>query len=309
LKFIKKENPVPVGQGWILIVLATFCFLSPLVNPYGLELPRTWIAIMESPVISASIEEHRPLLSFDFWWLTLPTILLYFSFLLGTFYRLPRITWIVPLIWLILSFFRVRHMALFALTVPFAIAEMYPHIRWIHWLDKKGSVFFSLRRKTKEGIKSFLIFLAIPLSLTITSIVCQTKELKIPIIGKNWAKVDPEHWPVDLLSELRKIEKSSPQGTPIFNTDNFGGFLIFFTPGFRVFIDDRFELYSNEFIKNYMASGPKFPMHLKSWEEKYNFNYALVKAGSHIDKVLTQSPSWHLIKKSKSGCLYGKSLN
>ena len=35
----------------------------------------------------------------------------------------------------------------------------------------------------------------------------------------------------------------------------FGGFLIYHTPGFRVFIDDRCELYGDEFMVKYVKAG------------------------------------------------------
>ena len=40
---------------WVIILL---CFATPLVNPYGLKLPVTWMDIMGSSAVSQLIQEH-----------------------------------------------------------------------------------------------------------------------------------------------------------------------------------------------------------------------------------------------------------
>jgi len=65
---------------------------------------------------------------------------------------------------------------------------------------------------------------------------------QLPSTAQKWVKLDGAHWPIELLPELQAIEKSCPRGTPIFNDMLFGGFLMYHTLGFRVFIDDRYEL-------------------------------------------------------------------
>jgi hypothetical protein len=111
---------------------------------------------------------------------------------------------------------------------------------------------------------------------------------------------------VELLPELKKIEASGGPGTPIFNTDLFGGYLMFFTPGLRVFIDDRFELYANGFLRKYMDANDNNPSQINNWAKEYGFNYALTLNGIGFEKYLSRSSNWHLIKKTKAGSLYQK---
>src|SRR5258708_31883934 len=44
-----------------LAVLIVVCGLTAFVNPYGVELPRTWYAIMHMPHLPEIIQEHAPL--------------------------------------------------------------------------------------------------------------------------------------------------------------------------------------------------------------------------------------------------------
>ena len=34
------------------------CLLTVFLNPYGLELPKTWLALINSPVVPQVIQEH-----------------------------------------------------------------------------------------------------------------------------------------------------------------------------------------------------------------------------------------------------------
>src|SRR5262249_22239527 len=44
-----------------LALLGILCAATAFVNPYGLELPRTWLAIMDSPALPQIIQEHSPM--------------------------------------------------------------------------------------------------------------------------------------------------------------------------------------------------------------------------------------------------------
>jgi hypothetical protein len=73
-----------------------------------------------------------------------------------------------------------------------------------------------------------------------------------------------------------------------------------------VFIDDRFELYGNDFLKTIFEAAEKNPDQIEVWAKTYGFNYALTVSNSGFDKYLEHSAHWHLIKKTKAGSLYQK---
>jgi hypothetical protein len=307
LKALKKESPIKEGQRLTLIFLMIAACLTPLFNPYGMKLPATWFSIMGSSVIAEKIQEHQPLFSFDYWWLVLPCMVLYFFYFLGTLKSPLRPTWLIPILWFFLSLSRVRHTTLFAVSVAIAIGEMYPYTRWVQWFSRKGSTFFSLQGEEEpENRKPLYLLLLLPLFLMLTSFLFQRNGLTIPVIGKNWVKLDPNHWPLEILPELKAIGNSQGQGTPVFNDDLFGGFLIFFTPQLRVFVDDRFELYGEKFLRMVADGAANNPGQIEIWARQYGFSYALTMKGSGFDKYLSGATRWRLIKKDKAGRLYRK---
>ena len=110
--------------------------------------------------------------------------------------------------------------------------------------------------------------------------VLQAAGVRAPILGRGWVKLDPEHWPVELLPELRQAEREHPEGTRIFNDFLYGGFLIYYTPGLKVFIDDRCELYGDDWLMQFSEAVRSHPERIDRWQETYRFPYALVAQGN-----------------------------
>src|SRR5262249_39958432 len=125
--------------GFTVIVMS--CGLTAFLNPYGSALPRTWFALLASQLLPRLIDEHAPLLQSG--WAGGAVALfgvVYLSALLGVLPSRSRITWLIPVLWLALSFTRIRHGPLFAITAVIALADVFPQIRWVAWLARKGSV-------------------------------------------------------------------------------------------------------------------------------------------------------------------------
>jgi hypothetical protein len=243
------------------------CGLTAYVNPFGAELPRTWLSLLGSPVLPRLMDEHLPLLSVPERRMVLPFGLLYVVALIGVLPAWPRVTWWIPLVWLALAFTRIRHGPLFAITAAIALGEMFPHVRWAAWLSRLGSELFHLRgpdptasRKRLDGRPALL-----PTALVLIAVALQVTAHPVPVLGHGWAKLDRSLWPVELLPELRDYERNRPDGTPIFNEMVFGGFLIDYTPGLRVFIDDRCELYGNEWLLTYVHALQHDPAQVERW--------------------------------------------
>ena len=134
----------PIFIFLFLAGIVAACGLTMLINPFGLDVPRTWIALLRSPVLPQVMAEHRPLLSRSVGWTVLLFGGVYLSCLLGSFPCRPRVVWLFPLVWFILAWTRIRHGPLFAIVAVIALADMFPHIRWVKWLARQGSVVFRL---------------------------------------------------------------------------------------------------------------------------------------------------------------------
>ena len=61
----------------------------------------------------------------------------------------------------------------------------------------------------------------------------------------------PNFVPVDLNDPVAKYAASVPSGTHIFNDANLGGYLIYHAPRLKIFMDDRCELYGDDWIEHY----------------------------------------------------------
>src|SRR5271157_5354073 len=103
---------------------------------------------------------------------------------------------------------------------------------------------------------------------------------------------------------LGQAEREHPEGTRIFNEFLYGGFLIYFTPGLKVFIDDRCELYGDDWLMQFSEAMRSHPERIDRWQETYGFPYALVARGTAFDRYLGQSRRWSVMKRTGTATLY-----
>jgi len=168
----------------------------------------------------------------------------------GTGPRRPRAAWLVPLVWFALALSRVRNAPQFAVTALAALADILAHSRLSAWLARPGRDLFFAPAPAPEGGTAARRRIgwrpaALPLAVLLSAVALQAAGLRVPVLGRGWARLDPEVWPVELLPDLRRVEGEHPEGSRIFNDLGLGGFLIGHTPGLKVFIDDRCELYGD----------------------------------------------------------------
>lgn len=304
VKIIFKEPPMKNFKEMIILFgFLLVCILSIFINPYGLEIPRTWFSIMSSPIIPLIIQEHASLIKTGSWHV-LALGIFYIIALIGIFPKRPNITWLIPLIWLALTWSRTRNGPLFAVTATIALSEFFPYIRWTKWLALRGSTIFRLGAFNPKAKRVSIFHLIVPFALLASTVFFNLASVQVPLIGQGWVKLDNSHWPIDLLPELRNFEKANPEGTPIFNDYRLGAFLIFYTPRLRVFIDDRCELYGDDFLLDYVNAKPAM---VNEWAEKYKFKIALMESGSLLDNYLKKNKEWEVVKRVPSAALYKKS--
>jgi hypothetical protein len=299
-------------------LLILVCGLAVFVNPYGLDLPQAWQIIMKADLPDL-IVEHAPLdprSPGGLMILTFGTV--YFFVFVGVLPGRPRVTWLLPFVWFYLSCTRIRHAPLFAATATLALADMLPATRWARWLARPGSDLFVYPVKDSthsQRLKpaSYLLPCGAVLAAFFLLIYrvpawkFDVGPVEIATPGHGCAKLDPDYWPVDLLPELKKHQDDRPDGTPIFNEYLFGGFLIYFTPGYRVFVDDRCELFGDRWLNEYVRveqGTQDARLAFKHWEEDYPpFDLALTRTGSAFDDYFRTS-GWIRIKKTETATFY-----
>jgi hypothetical protein len=144
-RFVVRDGqwPTPVDGAKsfaLLVVFGLLCVSTIFVNPYGVGLVRQWSAVVGSPVIARLMMEHAPFsLSDPASGMVLVFAVLYLAALAGVPWKKLRVTWLLPLVWLLMAFTRIRHGPLFAAAAVVALAAMWPHVRWVGWLAGKGS--------------------------------------------------------------------------------------------------------------------------------------------------------------------------
>jgi hypothetical protein len=185
---------------------------------------------------------------------------------------------------------------------------MFPYIRWVAWLTRHGSELLRIRSFPASGGMTRLDLrpVLIPITLVFMTAIFQVAAVPVPVIGHGWVRLERTHFPVELLPELKQYEHEHPKGTPIFNDMLFGGFLIYYTPGLRVFIDDRCELYGDKGLLAYEHTIKQDPSQIDRWAQKYGFDIALVQNDFAFDRYLESSNAWIRTHRTASASLYRK---
>jgi hypothetical protein len=290
----------PVTRAMTLLLLAAIfvlCAAAALVNPFGLELPRTWLYVMYGMDLSSYIVEHARLdPSRPEGAMVLLVGLGYLIALLGTRGRRPRITWLLPLAWLLLSFSRIRHSPLFAIAATLALADLLPFCRWKPADDPSS-------QSTTTGAFGWRP-LVVPAFVVGLALLLQTAGIAAPVIGAGCGRLDPNAWPTDLVPVLAAIEKHSPQGTPIYNEFCDGGFVMYHAPRLRVFNDDRCELYGDRWQIEQIRVVYQQPERIDELARAEGFRLALVRNKTPLAAWLNDAGNWEVIERGRLATLY-----
>ncbi len=298
-------------QALLLGLIALGCAATAFVNPWGARAPETWLNIYEMRLLPGRIQEHAPIdLRDRNAWMILLFGAVYVGLLASTLPAKPRVVWLLPLVWFTLACIRVRHAPLFAVGALVAIADLFPFTRIAHHLEAQGSDLFETPEAHPDPVplREKAAAWVIPVGVVLLAMVLQIARVPVPTIGHGWAQLDPEIWPVELIDELQARQHDRPEGTRIFNEYSYGGFLIYYAPGFRVFVDDRWELFGDAWLSEFIDAEYYDPVgKVGEWQSRYGpFDYALVsiQPGPGFINYFEKNSEWELIKKTPIAALY-----
>ena len=287
----------------LLMGLVLACCATALVNPYGTDLIRTWHVIMGEPVLREIIQEHRALDPGEpSAWPVLGFAGLYAFLLAGVPLRQQRVTWFLPLVWFALALDRVRHAPLFAVLALAAMASLWPYTRWAAWL-KLNRPDFQQGELPQSPVWTNLW---LPATVVLLAFGLQIARVEVPLFGANWARHDPRHWPVELLDAMKEHEPRSGAGNHLFNDYIDGGFAIYHVPGYKVFVDDRCEVFGGEWLLDFVRAGSEnTAAAIARWEGRYGrFDFALARTGTGFDAVFESSPDWVCVQRTSTAAFY-----
>jgi hypothetical protein len=226
----------------------------------------------------------------------------YLALLATTWRRNPRVTWLIPLLWLGLAFTRIRHGPLFAVTAAVVIAEMLPHSRWAcRFARRAGGSLTAVSAPSRLGLRPALI----PAAVVVLAATLQANAVACPLMGARRCQLRPDQWPIEATKVLRRRVRTGSAGTRVFNDLGFGGYLIFFAPEVRVYIDDRCELYRDDGLGRYHRF-TKNPQLIDAFAAYEDIDLALTKTQSRFDKHFSASGRWTLLYRDATASLYAR---
>jgi hypothetical protein len=290
------------------------CLATIVLNPFGWQMPQTWMTIMQLSLPEMIDEHGRPnLLRVETWMLAL-SVAGYLALLATTLSLRPRlnfagviravmmtrVTWLVVLIWLALGCDRVRHVPLAVIATAIALPDVLAASGRKRWFVDRGWLATEANREANLDTHSpwwrawrqpaMLVALVLVLS------ACGS--------GSVWARLDSTRWPIELVDDLHAIESHAGGEARIFNALDFGGFLTLYAPHLKTFIDDRCELFGDTFLRSYFEAETARPERLEAWRRQYGFEHALVRTGSPFDQYLGDQAGWQCIGRTPAGTLY-----
>lgn len=300
-----RSSPVRSARSLLEVAaIGVLCGASAFATPYGAEIPRTWLDIMNAPLLPTIIQEHA---ATDFRqpksWPLLGIAGVYLFVLVGTKPRDWRVAWFLPLFWMVQAYSRVRHGPLFAMAAVVAVADVWPHTRWAAWLVRKRPDFYK-----SDGVNVVWGWQGplIAAGLVGLALILHAANVHLPVVGKGWAKLDSKYWPTEMTETLRQYEPSQGGGR-LFNDYIDGGFVIYHTPGYHVFVDDRCELFGDEWLVRFVKAGSENSAPaIEGWEREFGpFDFALTRTDTPFDAHFRSHPeAWESIRTTPTAAFY-----
>jgi hypothetical protein len=293
-----------------LLALGLACGLTAFASPYGLDMPRTWMLILNMPHLPDLIVEHSRFDPADpKGWTTLVLAAVYLVLLAGVRPGRPRVAWLVPLFWLAQAMLRVRHGSLFAVVATVAVIDLWPHTRYARWLAARRPDVYTPPTTPPRG--SFWPVLATAIVCVAVAVACQWNGSPVPLVGAGSAKLDPKQWPLELLDDLKRLEPRPGEQDRTFCEYTFGGFLIYHTPGYKVFVDDRCEVFGDDWLLEFIRADEKGTAEaMARWQTRYGrFDFALAATTDRdmgYDWYFRTSPEWECVRRTGTATLYRK---
>jgi len=301
--------PSPVDSlrtGVALVALTIACGLTIFMSPYGTDLPKTWLLITGMPRLPELIQEHsRFELSNPMGWPMLALAGIYIALLTGVRGGPPRLAWLLPIAWFVQALLRVRHGSIFAVVATITIIDIWPYTKWAKWLAANRTYVYQPGPEPTGTWKSVALtaFLGLLLVLSL-----QAAKVPLPLFGTGCARLNEKAWPTEVTDVLREHEpRTTDAPRKLFSDYIDGAFVIYHAPGYRVFVDDRCEVFGDDWLADLVeASGQNTELWMERWQTKYGkFDFALTRTDSLFDEYFRERPAqWQSEKRGEHAAFY-----
>jgi len=205
--------------------------IAPCISPFGIGMNEEWLKIWFKLDLSSYIIEHAAPNLFDVYllgaYVAFAAITLFF-FLSGKGSQHLGITATIWA-WFFLALKRARNTPIFISIAAVMFEEI-----WLGLVSSnKIREDWIIRQPKKPSVK-----MIVTLSFIVTGLLISSA------LGWYQVQLDPKKWPADLIKPMQHLARDYGPDTKIYNELNDGGFLIFYSPNWRVFQDDRCEIHA-----------------------------------------------------------------
>jgi hypothetical protein len=189
------------------------------------------------------------------------------------------------------------------------MAAIWPHTRWAARLARSRPDFYQPDAPAVE--RPWWASVWLPALAVLLSLGLQVGGVRVPLVGAGWAQHSPKHWPVELLAAIKANEPRPGEPNHLFNDYVDGGFIIYHAPGYKVFVDDRCEVFGGSWLKEFViANHPETPPAERAaafakWEKEYGaFDFALTRTGTGSEEYFKTARGWECVKRCALGAFY-----
>ncbi len=284
-----------------LLAISLAMGAATLINPYGLGWHR-WIAHLTTlTALPHYVDEWQPPV-----WTDPDCIAAGLLLTLATLTLLVRRRGInlsealVLTFWLAQAAQHYRHLPVAALLVALQSARLLANVRIesspLRTLAKRLPLFSADMRAAEQRTAGGLVSAAIVAVL----IILVGTNVRIPVIDLAHAGPPADKYSAGALNHLRQ----HPPGGHLFHDMKYGGLIIRDVPATPVFIDDRFGLYGDAFIKQYIATMGDPDGHADDLFDRWQITAVLVDSNAPFCHWLSTQPDWTQTYRDRIATIY-----
>ena len=290
-RFIELESPTRVVQRLLLVGALLLAVI--LINPSGMAMYSYAFKTVGIGALQDYIQEWQSL-NFHllhvqpFAWL----LLLTFGVVGASRQRLALTDFLLFAGFAYMGLLAGRNVALFALAAPIVLTRHAAPLLAV--LGRKFGYTGVSDDTYKSGRYRYLNWVL--LVLVVLAVIIKSLSVMPLAVNENAFR---QGMPIDAVEHLRQ---SAPSGR-LFNSYNWGGYLLWALPEYPVFIDGRTDLYNDEVIDQWLQVMRAEP----GWQQvlaDYQVNLIMVENGSTLDRVLEDEPGWSLTYEDDLAVLY-----
>jgi hypothetical protein len=202
-------------------------------------------------------------------------------------------------LWMAWALFAARNIAIFGLVTTPVLAR-YADLAWTRqwqvWGYSRVPFATNSRRQSyTPRLLSYVNWLLLGLVL-----VAATVKIMIPLTPQTNLDAEQKSLPYEA---VEFIKSNRPPG-PMFNSYNWGGYLIFkLWPDYPVYIDGRTDLYDDDFIRHYID----VMVANDGWQDALRedgINLVVIEKNSTLAKFLRQDPGWEELHADEMAAIF-----